>query len=29
MYLYSKLIGESMSKIWMRFSDPWWKNVTS
>jgi hypothetical protein len=26
---YFKLIGESMRKIWLRFSDPWWNNVTS
>jgi hypothetical protein len=25
MNLYFKLIGESMRKIWLRFSDPWWK----
>jgi hypothetical protein len=29
MNLCFKLIGESMRKIWRRFSDPWWKNVTS
>jgi hypothetical protein len=29
MNLYFKLIRESMRKIWLRFSDPWWKNVTS
>jgi hypothetical protein len=29
MNLYFKLIAESMRKIWLRFSDPWWKNVTS
>jgi hypothetical protein len=28
MNLYFKLLGESMRKIWLRFSDPWWKNVT-
>jgi hypothetical protein len=28
MNLYFKLIGESMRKIWLRFSDPWWKNVS-
>jgi tRNA G46 methylase TrmB len=23
--LYLNLIGESVEKIWLRFSDPWWK----
>jgi hypothetical protein len=23
--LYFNLIGESVEKIWLRFSDPWWK----